>query len=243
MAVIPWPVKPARRDAGALACAPGNDQQPPSAGGVAAAAASPLDEVRTMAAALIQSRQTILPKRLGAPGPASAELAQILGAAAHAPDHGQLLPWRFVIVPAAARPALAEVFARALLERDPQATPEQAGQAREKAHRSPVLLLAVVDAERGDPEVDLAERLVSAGCAVQNMLLMATAQGYGSALTSGKALKSAGLRALFQLRPSEQALCFISIGTVLSRKAVRERPAPGCYVATLDADRGVIPGL
>ena len=196
-----------------------------------------------MAAQLMQARQTILPKRLGAPGPSVAELAQILSAAAHAPDHGQLVPWRFVLVPEASRTPLADVFAQALLERDPAATPEQAEQAREKAYRSPVLLLAVVDAERGDADIDLAERTVSAGCAVQNMLLMATAQGYGSALTSGKALKADSLRALFQLAPSELALCFVSIGTVLSRKAVRARPVASAYVSTLDASRGVVPGF
>ena len=199
--------------------------------------------VAAMAAALIQSRQTILPKRLGAPGPDAAELAAILNAAAHAPDHGQLLPWRFVLVPEAARPPLAEVFAQALLERDPCATPEQCGQAREKAYRAPVLMLVVVDGERGDPDIDLAERLVSAGCAVQNMLLVATAQGYGSALTSGKALKADSLCALFQLTASEQALCFISIGTVLSRKPARARPVASAYVSTLDMDRGVVPGF
>ena len=219
MAVIPWPLNP--------------QPAPPAAG----------DATAVAAAALIQSRQTILPKRLGAPGPSVAELAQILSAAAHAPDHGQLVPWRFVLVPEASRTPLADVFAQALLERDPAATPEQAEQAREKAYRSPVLLLAVVDAERGDADIDLAERTVSAGCAVQNMLLMATAQGYGSALTSGKALKAPSLRALFQLAASEQALCFISIGTVLSRKAVRARPAAGAYVSTLDAERGVVPGF
>ena len=106
-----------------------------------------------------------------------------------------------------------------------------------------VLMLAVVDGERGDRGIDLAERLVSAGCAVQNMLLVATAQGYGSALTSGKALRSPGLRALFQLADAEQALCFISIGTVQSRKSVRARPAVHSYVSTLDAQRGVVPGL
>lgn len=236
MAVIPWPVKPARHP-GSVAASASRDAA------ASRVAAAPSDEPAAMAAALIQSRQTILPKRLGAPGPTGAELAQILGAAAHAPDHGQLVPWRFVLVPAPARPALAEVFAQALLERDPEASPEQAEQAREKAHRSPVLLLAVVDAQRGDPEVDLAERMVSAGCAVQNMLLMATAQGYGSALTSGKALKAAGLRALFQLLPSEQAVCFISIGTVVSRKAVRVRPAASSYVSTLQPGRGVVPGF
>lgn len=201
------------------------------------------EDVAGMAAALIQSRQTILPKRLGAPGPNAAELAQILHAAAHAPDHGQLVPWRFVLVPEASRPLLADVFAQALLERDPAATPEQAEQAREKAYRSPVLLLAVVDAERGDADIDLAERTVSAGCAVQNMLLMATAQGYGSALTSGKALKAASLRELFQLAAFEQALCFVSIGTVQSRKAARARPTASAYVSTLDAKRGIVPGF
>ena len=213
------------------------------ASGAAPPAAADEGALVAMATALIQSRQTILPKRLGAPGPGAAELATILNAAAHAPDHGQLLPWRFVLVPEPARAPLAEVFAQALLERDPCATPEQCGQAREKAYRAPVLMLVVVDGERGDPDIDLAERLVSAGCAVQNMLLMATAQGYGSALTSGKALKAASLRALFGLAASEQALCFISIGTVLSRKAVRARPVASAYVSTLDVDRGVVPGF
>jgi len=184
-------------------------------------------------ATLMQSRQTILPKRLGDPGPDDAQLQQILQAAASAPDHGQLLPWRFVLVPQPARAALAGVFGTALLERDPLASAEQVQQAQEKAFRSPCLLLAVVDARRGDPEVDLFERIVSTGCAVQNLLLMATALGFGSALTSGKALKSAALRSLFGLREGEHALCFISVGTVLSRKPARLRPAPQDYCSTL----------
>lgn len=222
MAVIPWPLRPVPH--GDSPVAPGKD----------AVAAS--------AWALVRSRRTVLPKRLVAPGPSGAELSAILDAAAHAPDHGQLLPWRFVLVPEAARAALAEVFAQALTERDAAASPEQLALAREKAYRAPLLLLAVVDTGRGDPRIDLPERLVSAGCALQNMLLMATAQGYGSALTSGRALKSAGLRALFGLGPQELALCFLSIGTVQARKAAaRVRPGAGAYVSTLGADGVVQP--
>lgn len=223
MAVIPWPLNPY--------------------GSAKSSRTHGAEDAASLAATLIQSRQTILPKRLGGPGPSAGELAQILQAAAHAPDHGQLVPWRFVLVPQAAREALAEVFAQALHERDAAATPEQAAQARDKAYRAPVLMLAVVDAQRGDADIDLAERLVSAGCAVQNMLLMATAQGYGSALTSGKALKAPALRALFRLAECEHALCFISIGTVQSRKSARARPAARSYVSTLDAQRGVLPGF
>ncbi|MDP2417888.1 MAG: nitroreductase [Hydrogenophaga sp.] len=186
-----------------------------------------------VASELIQARQTVLPKRLLGPGPDVAQQHTILAAAAAAPDHGQLLPWRFVAVPERQRERLAEVFAQALLERDASATPEQVAQAREKAHRAPWLMLVVVDGQRGDPAVDLAERILSAGCAVQNALLMATAMGFGSALTSGKALKSTSLRTLFGLHSGEHALCFVSVGTVRSRKPARARPAVADYLSTL----------
>ena len=96
-------------------------------------------------------------------------------------------------------------------------------------------MLLVVDGQRGPPDIDLHERLISAGCAVQNMLLMATALGYGSSLTSGKALKFSGLRALFGLTEGEHALCFVNLGSVLSRKKARLRPASTDYFSTLGA--------
>lgn len=185
---------------------------------------------------LMQARRTTLPKRLYPPGPDAQQLQRILEAAASAPDHGQLLPWRFVRIGSHARTALGEAFAAALRERDPQATAEQVAQAQEKAQRAPLLLLVVVDAARGDTAIDLPERMISAGCAVQNMLLMATALGFGSALTSGKALHAQALRALFQLQASEHALCFISIGTVLQvARKERVRPVPAEYVSDLSS--------
>jgi nitroreductase len=185
---------------------------------------------------LIQSRQTILPKRLMAPGPDAEQRTRILEAAGHAPDHGQLLPWRLVVIGPAERAALGEVFAQALLERDAAALPEQMQQARDKALRAPLLLMLVVEDERGDAEIDLLERVLSAGCAMQNMLLMATALGFGSALTSGKALKSASLRRLFGLGAREHALCFLSVGTAQHAKAARVRPTPDQYVTYLSTE-------
>lgn len=186
------------------------------------------------AAALIHARCTVLPKRLVAPGPDRRQLEAILGAAAAAPDHGELLPWRFVLIGERSRPALAAVFEQSLLERDPAATPQQCGQAREKAFRAPLLLLAIARLDAGAAEIPASERLLSAGCALQNMLLMATALGFGSALTSGKALQSVGLRRLFALQPQEEALCFLSVGTALSRRPRRARPGLEHYVSELE---------
>lgn len=193
----------------------------------AMAAAWPIGaEAADWALEWIAKRQTVLPKRLRAPGPSAAQVQQLLVAAATAPDHECLQPWRFIEVPPSARGALGDVFAQALCERDPTATDEQQAQAREKAQRAPLLWLLVVDGRPRQPEVPLHERLISAGCAVQNVLLMATVMGFGSALTSGKALASPLLRCAFGLSAEELPVCFISIGTVERARPPRQRPAP-----------------
>lgn len=182
------------------------------------------DEVAAWALTLIQTRQTVLPKRLLAPGPDAAQLRTLFDAAAAAPDHEQRLPWRFIAVAEDKRTLLAEVFAAALLDRDPAALPKQLEAAREKAHRAPLLLLAVARLDDTDTEVPAPERWISLGCALQNMLLAAHAMGYGSALTSGQALRSPRLHALFTLGPGEVPACFVNVGTVDSCRPMRLRP-------------------
>lgn len=204
-------------------------------------AAEEMDFVQT----LIHSRQHVAPRRLVEPGPSATQLQTILAAAAAAPDHGQLLPWRFVGVPANQRAMLAEVFAQALLDRDPQASEDQIERAREKAYRAPFLMLAVAKLMGSTPELDAqraqggelavtdVERLVSLGCAIQNMLLMANALGLGSGLTSGQAMASPRLRQLFGLHAHETAVCCISLGRVSKSKPARLRPEISAYFSEL----------
>jgi len=204
---------------------------------VAARADSPppsLDaEVRDIADTLIGSRQNVSPKRLVAPGPSSPEIQRLLGAAAAAPDHGLLMPWRFVIVPMDKRVLLAEAFALALTDRDSAATPDQIASAKEKAHRAPFLMLAI--ARLGDvlPDIPAMERLVSLGCAIQNILLSAHAMGYGAGLTSGQAMCSPRIRELFTLATDEHAICCINVGTVVKQKPRRARFSPEDFTSTL----------
>jgi nitroreductase len=177
-----------------------------------------------LASHLMASRQTVLPKRLVAPGPDAAELAQLFQAAAAAPDHDLINPWRFLIIPEHKRADLGDLFAAALLERDPSASTEQLEQARDKALRAPLLMLLIVDGVKGSIEIDLNERVLSAGCAVQNLMLLANAMGYGSALTSGKALKATCFRAGLGLGAAEHVICCLSVGSVSLRKPFKPRP-------------------
>ena len=116
------------------------------------------------------------------------------------------------------------LFAQALLERDASASNDQVAQARDKALRAPLLMLLIVDEAKGDADIDLNERVLSAGCAVQNFMLLAHAMGSGSGLTSGKALKADSFRAGLGLGASEHAICCLSVGTVSSRKPFKPRP-------------------
>jgi nitroreductase len=175
----------------------------------------------------------VSPKRLVEPGPDEAQLARIFTAAAAAPDHGEITPWRFVIVPTEQRARLAEAFALALTDRDAQATPVQVQSAREKAYRAPLLVLAVARLGAADPDIAPFERLVSLGCAVQNMLLSAHSMGLGCGLTSGQAMTSPRLRTLFALADGEDAVCCINIGTVAKHKPGRTRPAVQRFVSSL----------
>ncbi len=190
-------------------------------------------EVLETTLALLHSRQHISPKRLGDPGPNSEQIEKLLGAASAAPDHGRLNPWRLIVIPPQRRDRLGDAFADALFERDAAATEAQKQEARAKAFRGPFLVLVVA---RLGPELGTThpqERLISAGCAVQNMLLVAHAMGFGAGLSSGRALYSQRIRSLFGLLAHEQPLCFITVGSVTRHKLIELRPVMANYTSTL----------
>lgn len=169
--------------------------------------------------ALIGSRQSVMPKRLESPGPDADQLHQLVDAAACAPDHRGLRPWRLVRIGDAQRDRLADLFEACTRDRDLDASADDIARSREKAHRAPVLLLAVLRGEPADEEVPLVERAITLGAALMNLLLAAHGLGYGAMLTSGRAVRSPRFARAFALAPGEQAVCFVSIGS--ARAATR----------------------
>ncbi|MCA1854416.1 nitroreductase family protein [Massilia oculi] len=184
------------------------------------------------ASAILAARRHVSLRRLVAPGPDAAALEQIFRAAAQAPDHGLLLPWRFILIQEERRRELADVFVEALVERDPLAGKEACEAAAKKAFHAPCVIAAVLVDETGN-RIPVAEKLVSLGCAIQNMLILAQALGFGSGLASGAAMNVAGMRRLLRLAPYEQAVCFIGFGTGSPARAPRERPAAERFVSYL----------
>lgn len=178
-------------------------------------------DLADLALALIHSRHSVAPKRLDAPGPSGAELQTIVEAAACAPDHHGLRPWRLVRIADKKRDALAAVFEACARERQPEATPADIARSREKAFRAPSLLLAVLRLGADDPDVPATERTLTLGAALMNLLLAAHGLGYGAMLTSGHAVRTARFAQAFALGADEQAVCFISIGTATAKAKLR----------------------
>jgi nitroreductase len=179
------------------------------------------------------ARRNVAPKRLIEPGPTEEQLNLIFRAASNAPDHGRLQPWRFILIPNSKRSDLGNAFVKALKQRDPGTGQDQIDAAYEKAFRAPCLMIAVISSLPSEPHVPLSERLISLGCSIQNMLLMAETLSIGSGITSGQAMNSKPIRDLFFFTEHEEGICFINFGTVSSRKPSRPRASPSTFVSTL----------
>src|SRR3546814_13082787 len=65
---------------------------------------------------LLETRRSVAPIHLVAPAPAAEELHRLLTIASRVPDHGRLVPWRFIVIEGEARVAagsrIAEIHAR-----------------------------------------------------------------------------------------------------------------------------------
>ena len=181
----------------------------------------------------ITARRHVSLRRLTEPGPDDAVLQSILAAAASAPDHGRLRPWRFILVPAHRRADLGAAFVETLVARDPACSEEARAAACAKAYNAPCLLVAVLCDDPAADAIPRDEKLVSLGCAIQNMLVAAQARCFASGLASGAGMGAPALRRLLGLEPHEQAVCFIGFGSAEAGAPSRPRPGPDTFFSSL----------
>lgn len=205
------------------------------ASGVLAADTSDAADLADLALALINSRFSVAPKRLLAPGPSDAQLQQLVEAAASAPDHHDLRPWRLIRIRPAQRAALADLFEACSREREPPPSAHDLARARAKAFHAPELLLAVLRLAPADAEVPPQERALTLGAALMALLLAAHGMGYGAMLSSGRSVRTARFERALRLADDEQALCFVSIGTPTE---VQRRPRASAHELLSDWAEG-----
>ena len=148
------------------------------------------------------------------PGPDEAAIARMLAAAARAPDHGRLRPWRFILVRGAARERLGEVWEQALRRRDPGLPEVAYERERAKPLRAPLVIAVVAKAQPDHPKIPEVEQVLSAGCAAYAIMLAAKAEGFGAMWKTGDAAYDEGVKHAFGLEPWDHIVSFLHIGTL-----------------------------
>jgi nitroreductase len=172
---------------------------------------------------LLKTRRSYKARELSGPAPSAAEIDTLLIVASRVPDHGKLVPWRFIVFEGEARRAAGAAIVAAFRAKYPEATAEQAEAERERLTRAP-LVIAVVS--RAAPHVKIPEweQVLSAGASAMSLVLAANALGYGANwITEWYAYDRAVLDAL-GLQPHERIAGFVHIGR--PPQPTEDRPRP-----------------
>ena len=151
--------------------------------------------------------------RLTQPGPTPEHLARILEAAAHAPDHGRLRPWQFIVVDADMRDRFAYAAAEAKRARLPSMSDEQFAAERDKLNRSPAIVVVGCAVRRDQTKVPEIEQVVAAATAAQNLFLAAHDLGYGVMWKTGAAAYDARVKAAVGLAADDHIIGIMHLGT------------------------------
>jgi nitroreductase len=154
-------------------------------------------------------RHSIGPKHLGAPGPTSSQVRTAFAAALRAPDHGKLVPFRFVVIEGEGLSRLADLFidyGRRCGKSDEELVLE-----RVRAMQAP-LVIAVVARIDEACDIPTHEQWIAVGGAVTNVLNALHFMGFGAKVLSGLRASDPGVTAAFCSK-EEKLVGWISVGT------------------------------
>ena len=171
----------------------------------------------------LNSRRSVPSKQLDAPGPDPSTLLRMLTAAVRVPDHGKLVPFRFLRIEGEARHALGSALVDRTLQRDPAAPAAAIEKERMRFSYAP-LIIAVIARLTPDHKVPEQEQLLSAGCVCFALLQAAQTLGFGAQWLTGWAAYDEVIEKMLGLQAQEKVVGFIHIGTPKLEVPERERP-------------------
>jgi nitroreductase len=167
---------------------------------------------------LLRTRRSVPALQLREPGPTQEQIDAAIAAALRAPDHGNLKPWRCVLIRGAARAKLSELLSSRLQQREPSTPAPKVEKARNMPLAAP-LVIAIAARVRRDHKVPEIEQLLSVGAGTMNLLNAFHAQGFGAIWLTGGNAYDPEVAAALGFPPEERCLGFVYVGS--------GEPAPG----------------
>ncbi|WP_374502718.1 nitroreductase [Pseudoxanthomonas sp.] len=174
---------------------------------------------------VLDTRRSVPSKQLGEPGPDHATLLRMLASAVRVPDHGKLVPFRFIRLQGEARHALGDLLAARTLHVQPDAADAVVQKDRARFSHAPVIVTVVARLTPGH-KVPEQEQLLTAGSVCFALLQAAQALGFGAQWLTGWMAYDDAVAATLGLSADERIAGFIHIGTPKMEAPERERPDP-----------------
>lgn len=171
----------------------------------------------------INSRRSI--GTLNEPAPNHEQIRSAIGCAATAPDHKKLRPWRFIVTEGEARHQLGQALvaaAQAKAAIDDEELSEKT--VHKTAHlplRAPVIITVVTQMQE-NKKVPPFEQMLSAGSAVQNLILALKAQGFSTVWRTGLLCNEPAVKAYFGIGEDDYVTAFVYTGTSPVEKTSRK---------------------
>ena len=157
-------------------------------------------------------------RALTEPAPDAGALELIFAAAARAPDHGRLRPWRFVLVRGGARERFGALLSEQLRRTHPQTSEESLQRERLKAFRAPLIIVVAAHCDSA-VKIPVIEQTLSAGAAAHAMMLAAFALGFNAMWKTGAAAYDAADKEALGLEPADAIVGFLYVGTESGERA------------------------
>ena len=146
------------------------------------------------------------------PDPVSrAMIEKLLDAAAQAPNHYKVRPWRFVVLTGNARERLGEVMSASLRARQPDFPQEAFDKAKTTPLQAPVVIAVGVE-KPSEPKVLEIENVCAAAAATENLLLAAYAMGLGAKWRTGEWARDAKVKEFLGFEPDQHIVGFVYVG-------------------------------
>ena len=171
----------------------------------------------------LDARRSVPSKQLGEPGPDTPTLMRMLESAVRVPDHGKLVPFRFIRIAGDARHALGEKLAERTLQLDPDAADAVIEKDRQRFSHAPVIIAVVARLTPGH-KVPEQEQLLSAGSVCFALLQAAQACGFGAQWLTGWMAYDEAITKVLGVEAHEKIVGFIHIGTPRVEAPERDRP-------------------
>ncbi len=162
---------------------------------------------------VIQDRRTIFPEQYSDRKVAKEIVENIIRNATWAPNHGKTQPWRFSVFMNEGKQELQELMPNLYKKHTPEEAFMQGKFERigERINKTSAIIVCWMQRDENE-KISRDDEMLAVGCAIQNLMLSATAYGIGSFWSTPKFLQQPEFKDFIKMNEKDEPVGVIYLG-------------------------------